>query len=155
LADRLSVVDLIGNNPIFRGRTPLERRLLISEALTVYKIIYSDSDGRSKNGRISCVRVKANQGNPGVDGMTVDELPEYLKQHGLKIGEQLRNGTYQPQPVRRVEIPKPDGQGVRKLGIPCVLDRFVQQPLLHHSGLQECSDQLEHSLVGHALGYRR
>ena len=65
-------------------------------------------------------RVKANKGSPGVDGMTVDELPEYLKQHELEIGEQLRNGTYQPQPVRRVEIPKPDGQGVRKLGIPTV-----------------------------------
>jgi RNA-directed DNA polymerase len=65
-------------------------------------------------------RVKANKGSPGVDGMTVDELPEYLKQHGPEIGEQLRNGTYQPRPVRRVEIPKPDGQGVRKLGIPIV-----------------------------------
>jgi len=65
-------------------------------------------------------RVKANKGSPGVDGMTVDELPEYLKQHELEIGEQLRNGTYQPQPVRRVEIPKPDGGGVRKLGIPTV-----------------------------------
>jgi len=75
-------------------------------------------------------RVKANKGSPGVDGMTVDELPVYLKQHELEIGEQLRNGTYQPQPVRRVEIPKPDGQGVRKLGIPCVLDRFVQQAVL-------------------------
>src|ERR1700757_155507 len=75
-------------------------------------------------------RVRANQGSPGVDGMTIDELPEYLKQHGLKIGEQLRNGTYQPQPVRRVEIPKPDGNGVRKLGIPCVLDGFVQQAVL-------------------------
>jgi RNA-directed DNA polymerase len=62
--------------------------------------------------------------------MTVDELPEYLKQHGLEIGEQLRNGAYKPQPVKRVEIPKPDGQGVRKLGIPCVLDRFVQQAVL-------------------------
>src|SRR6202162_6542631 len=75
-------------------------------------------------------RVKANKGNPGVDGMTVDELPEYLKQHGLKIGEQLRSGTYQPQPVRRGEIPKRGEQGVRKLGIPCVLDRFVQQAVL-------------------------
>ena len=75
-------------------------------------------------------RVKTNKGSPGVDGMTVDELPEYLKQHELEIGEQLRNGTYQPQPVRRVEIPKPDGNGVRKLGIPCVLDRFVQQAVL-------------------------
>ena len=65
-------------------------------------------------------RVKANKGSPGVDGMTVDELPEYLKQHGLEIGEQLRNGTYQPRPVRRVEIPKPDGSGMRKLGIPTV-----------------------------------
>src|SRR3982075_3028490 len=72
-------------------------------------------------------RVKANKGSPGVDGMTVDELPEYLKQHELEIGEQLRNGTYQPQPVKRVRIPKPDGSGVRKLGIPCVLDRFVEQ----------------------------
>src|ERR1700730_3506108 len=75
-------------------------------------------------------RVKANKGSPGVDGMTVNELPEYLKQHGLEIGEQLRNGTYQPQPVKRVEIPKPEGNGVRKLGIPCVLDRFVQQAVL-------------------------
>jgi RNA-directed DNA polymerase len=66
-------------------------------------------------------RVKANKGSPGVDGMTVKELPEYLKQHGLEIGEQLRNGTYQPQPVRRVEIQKPDGSGVRKLGIPMMI----------------------------------
>src|SRR5215472_15677737 len=75
-------------------------------------------------------RVKANKGSPGVDGMRVEELPEYLKQHGLTIGEQLRNGTYQPQPVRRVEIEKPDGGGMRKLGIPTVLDRFVQQAVL-------------------------
>jgi RNA-directed DNA polymerase len=74
-------------------------------------------------------RVKANKGSPGVDGMTVEELPDYLKQHGPEIGEQLRNGTYQPQPVRRVKIPKPDG-GVRNLGIPSALDRFVQQAVL-------------------------
>jgi RNA-directed DNA polymerase len=75
-------------------------------------------------------RVKGNKGSPGVDGMTVDELPEYLKQHGLEIGEQLRNGTYPPQPVRRVEIPKAEGSGTRKLGIPCVLDRLVQPAVL-------------------------
>jgi RNA-directed DNA polymerase len=66
-------------------------------------------------------RVKANKGSPGIDGMTVEELPEYLKQHGLTIGEQLRHGTYQPQPVRRVEIEKPEGGGMRKLGIPTVI----------------------------------
>jgi RNA-directed DNA polymerase len=68
-------------------------------------------------------RVKANKGSAGVDGMTVQQLPEYLKQHWPAIREQLLSGTYKPQAVRRVEIPKPDG-GVRKLGIPTVLDRF-------------------------------
>jgi len=62
-------------------------------------------------------RVKANKGSPGVDGMTVHELPGYLKQHWPAIREQLLSGTYKPRPVKRVEIPKPDG-GVRKLGIP-------------------------------------
>jgi len=61
--------------------------------------------------------------------MTVDDLPGYLKQHWLEIREQLLSGTYQPQPVRRVEIPKPDG-GVRKLGVPTVLDRMIQQAVM-------------------------
>jgi RNA-directed DNA polymerase len=72
-------------------------------------------------------RVKANKGSAGVDGMTVGEITGYLKQHWPAIREQLLNGTYEPKPVRRVEIPKPDGGGVRKLGIPSVLDRFIQQ----------------------------
>ena len=74
-------------------------------------------------------RVEANEGAPGVDGMTVRKLPKYLKRHWPKIREQLLAGTYRPQPVKRVEIPKPDG-GVRKLGIPTVLDRFIQQAVL-------------------------
>ena len=74
-------------------------------------------------------RVKANKGSAGVDGMTVQQLPEYLKQQWPAIREQLLSGTYKPQPVRRVEIPKPDG-GVRKLGIPTVLDRFIQQAVM-------------------------
>src|ERR1700726_169833 len=94
-------------------------------------------------------RVKANKGSPGGDGMTVDELPEYLKQHGLEIGEQLRNGTYQPRPVKRVEIPKPDGQGVRKLGIPCVLDRFIQQAVL-----QVLQKRWDPTFSEHSHGFR-
>ncbi|MBV8470933.1 MAG: group II intron reverse transcriptase/maturase [Burkholderiaceae bacterium] len=74
-------------------------------------------------------RVKANKGAPGVDGMTVQALPAYLREHWPSIRETLLNGTYKPQPVRRVEIPKPDG-GVRKLGIPSALDRLVQQAVL-------------------------
>src|SRR5216683_5898451 len=74
-------------------------------------------------------RVRANQGSPGVDGMTVIGIKDYLKQHGPAIREQLLNGTYEPKPVRRVEIPKPDG-GVRKLGIPTVLDRLIQQAVM-------------------------
>lgn len=84
-------------------------------------------------GRENCQRalrrVKANKGSPGIDGMKVEELPGYLKRHWPAIREQLLSGTYQPQPVRRVEIAKPDG-GVRKLGIPTVLDRFVQQAVM-------------------------
>src|ERR1017187_1332504 len=70
-----------------------------------------------ENRREAWQRVRANQGSPGIDGMTVDELPEYLEQHWPAIREQLLSGTYGPKPVKRVEIPKPDG-GVRKLGIP-------------------------------------
>src|ERR1700729_393773 len=80
-------------------------------------------------------RVKANKGSAGVDGMTVNELPDYLKQHWPAIREQLLNGTYEPRPVRRVEIPKPDG-GVRKLGIPTVLDRLIQQAVMQVLQLQ-------------------
>jgi RNA-directed DNA polymerase len=65
-------------------------------------------------------RVKSNKGSAGIDGMTVDQLPVYLKEHWPAIREQLLSGTYKPQPVRRVEIPKPDG-GVRQLGIPTVV----------------------------------
>ena len=79
-----------------------------------------------ENGRAALKRVRANQGSPGIDGMTVDELAEYLEQHWPAIREQLLNGTYEPKPVLRVEIDKPDG-GMRKLGIPTVMDRLVQQ----------------------------
>src|SRR5947209_17162231 len=69
-----------------------------------------------ENCKQALARVKANKGSPGVDGMTVHELPGYLKQHWPAIREQLRNGTYEPQPVRRIEIPKSDGGG-REVGM--------------------------------------
>ncbi len=71
-------------------------------------------------------QVRQNRGAPGIDGMSVDALPDYLRQHWPALREQLLAGTYRPQPVRRVDIPKADGK-TRPLGIPCVLDRFIQQ----------------------------
>ena len=85
--------------------------------------------GERENLKAALRRVKTNKGSPGVDGRTVIGLKDYLKQHWPAIREQLWNGTYEPKPVRRVEIPKPDG-GVRKLGIPTVLDRFIQQAVM-------------------------
>ena len=82
-----------------------------------------------ENCKQALARVKANKGSAGVDGMTVHELPEFLKQHWPAIREQLLSGSFKPQPVKRVEIPKPDG-GVRKLGIPTVLDRLIQQAVM-------------------------
>lgn len=74
-------------------------------------------------------RVKRNGGSHGVDGMVVDELLPHLKQHGDRIKHDLLEGKYRPQPVRRVEIPKPDGKGVRLLGVPSVVDRLIQQSI--------------------------
>ena len=74
-------------------------------------------------------RVKANAGAAGVDGMTVKELPDFLRENWSRLKEQLLSGSYRPQPVRRVEIPK-SGGGTRKLGIPTAVDRFVQQAVL-------------------------
>jgi RNA-directed DNA polymerase len=93
-------------------------------------------------------RVKANQGSPGVDGMTVHDLPGYLKQHWPAIREQLVSGTYKPQPVRRVDLPKPEG-GVRKLGIPTVLDRFVQQAVM-----QVLQGKWDGTFSDHSYGFR-
>jgi RNA-directed DNA polymerase len=81
---------------------------------------------------VSCAlaRVVQNAGAPGVDGMTVGELEAHWWEHGSRIRSELEQGTYRPQPVRKVEIPKPGGKGKRMLGIPTVLDRLLQQALL-------------------------
>ncbi|MGH2907568.1 MAG: group II intron reverse transcriptase/maturase [Solirubrobacterales bacterium] len=82
-----------------------------------------------ENAMAAFQRVRRNKGSPGIDGMTVDQLEPYLREHWAVIREQLLAGGYQPSAVKRREIPKSDG-GVRGLGIPTVLDRFVQQLLL-------------------------
>jgi RNA-directed DNA polymerase len=96
-----------------------------NEALTLIEQVV-----RRENLVAAHARVVRNGGAPGVDGMSVDDLMAYCRQHWARIREHLLNGTYIPQPVRRVDIPKPDGRGTRTLGIPTVLDRFIQQAVL-------------------------
>lgn len=93
-------------------------------------------------------RVETNQGSPGVDGMTVEELRDYLKEHWLELRAELLKGTYRPKPVKRVEIPKPEG-GTRKLGIPTALDRFIQQ-----SVLQVLQKGWDRTFSEHSYGFR-
>jgi RNA-directed DNA polymerase len=93
-------------------------------------------------------RVRQNKGSPGIDGMTVKKLSGYLGKHWPNIREQLLQSSYQPQPVKRVEIAKPGG-GVRKLGIPTVLDRFIQQ-----SVLQVLQQYWDRTFSAHSYGFR-
>src|SRR4029077_5926788 len=93
-------------------------------------------------------RVRSNKGGPGVDGMTIDAAKDFLREHWPDIRSQLLEGTYQPQPVKRVEIPKPDG-GVRKLGVPCVVDRLTQQALL-----QVLQKRWDTTFSKHSYGFR-
>jgi RNA-directed DNA polymerase len=93
-------------------------------------------------------RVQENRGAPGVDGMTVDELPDHLRVRWPSIRTKLEEGKYQPSPVRREEIPKP-GRGKRMLGIPTVLDRFIQQAMQ-----QVLSPIFEETFSEHSYGFR-
>jgi RNA-directed DNA polymerase len=93
-------------------------------------------------------QVVRNDGGPGIDGMTVKELPEYLKREWLRIRRQLLNGEYAPKPVKRVKIPKPGG-GMRQLGIPTVVDRFVQQAVM-----QELQRQWDVTFSEASYGFR-
>ena len=101
-----------------------------------------------ENCKRALARVRGNRGSPGVDGMTVEELPGHLREHWPAVREQLLSGTYRPQPVRRVYIPKPGG-GRRKLGIPTVLDRFVQQAVA-----QVMQQDWDRTFSAHSYGFR-
>ena len=102
-------------NRIWKERDSAQPKLL--EA-----ILYKDNFNRAYK------RVKANKGAPGIDGMTIKEALPYLREHQQELTDRIYRGKYTPSPVRRVEIPKPDG-GVRKLGIPTVIDRTLQQAI--------------------------
>jgi len=93
-------------------------------------------------------RVRKNKGSPGIDGMTVDELADWLRENWPRVREELLAGTYQPAPVRRATIPKPDG-GERQLGIPSVLDRLIQQALL-----QVLQPRFDPTFSEHSHGFR-
>ena len=93
-------------------------------------------------------RVRRNKGSPGVDGMTIDAAKDYLREQWPNIRSQLLDGAYQPLPVKRVEIPKPDG-GIRKLGVPRVVDRLIQQALL-----QVLQKRWDPTFSEHSYGFR-
>ena len=101
-----------------------------------------------RNMKKALARVQSNAGAPGVDGMTVFELPEYLREHWPTLKSQLLEGTYRPQPGRRVEIPKPGG-GKRMLGIPTALDRLIQQAVL-----QVLQPLWDSTFSDHSYGFR-
>ena len=101
-----------------------------------------------RNLQLALKRVRQNKGSPGMDGMTVGELADHLRVHWPMLREQLLAGTYQPQPVKRRTIPKSDG-GERELGIPTVLDRFIQQALL-----QVLQPRFDPTFSQHSHGFR-
>jgi RNA-directed DNA polymerase len=101
-----------------------------------------------ENMQTALKRVESNKGAAGIDGMKVTDLRGYLKAHWLEMRAVLESGKYQPSPVRRVEIPKPDG-GVRQLGIPTVLDRLIQQAIA-----QELTPMFEEVFSPHSYGFR-
>jgi len=104
----------------------------------------------SKNLNLAYKRVKANKGAPGIDGMTVDDMKEFIAEHKEGLLKSLLNGSYRPKPVREVEIPKPGGnKETRKLGIPCAIDRLVQQAIL-----QVLQPIFERRFSNHSFGFR-
>jgi group II intron reverse transcriptase/maturase len=100
------------------------------------------------NLKAALARVRQNQGSPGSDGMSTEELVPHLREHWPRLREELLAGTYQPQPVKRVEIPKKSG-GRRHLGIPTVLDRFIQQAIL-----QVLQPRFDPTFSEHSYGFR-
>ena len=128
-----------------RAEPPVATPAVESPAVTEH-LMEEVCDG--ENLQSAWKRVRRNQGSPGVDGMTIDDAKGYLREHWPSIRSRLLDGTYQPQPVKRVEIPKPDG-GVRKLGVPCIVDRLIQQAVL-----QVLQERWDPTFSEHSYGFR-
>ena len=126
------------------GRNPKEQGMGASNVTAMRAILYPEKKQmieavvERENMKMALHHVIANKGAPGVDGMTVDDLTGYLMVRWPGIKKELLEGRYEPQPVRKVEIPKPGGKGMRQLGIPTVVDRLIQQGL--HQVLQQVFD---------------
>ena len=137
-----------GETPVsgYQGTEPFVAKP-ISESPAVAEQLMEEMCDRENLAR-AWKRVRRNKGGPGVDGMTIDEARDYLREHWPSIRSQLLEGTYQPQPVKRVELPKPDG-GVRKLGVPRVVDRLIQQALL-----QVLQKRWDRTFSQHSYGFR-
>jgi len=141
-------VDRGGEAPVFPGQgtePPMANRTTESPACSEQLMEEVFESGNMKQ---ALKRVRSNKGAPGVDGMTVGALPAFLRKHWTTIRAQLFDGTYRPQPVRSVEIPK-SGGGVRKLGIPTVVDRLIQQAVL-----QVLQKRWDPSFSEHSYGFR-
>ncbi len=129
-----------------QGIEPLAAKRITKSPAAEEQLMEEVCDRR--NLEIAWKRVRGNKGSPGVDGLTIDETVDYLREHWPTIREQLLDGSYSPQPVKRVEIPKPDG-GVRKLGVPCVIDRLIQQAVL-----QVLQKRWDPTFSEHSYGFR-
>ena len=100
------------------------------------------------NRMLAYKKVKANKGASGIDGIGMDEIDEYLRENRATIKDKIRRRKYKPQPVRRVEIPKPNG-GIRNLGIPTVVDRIIEQAIV-----QKLTPIVEPHFSEHSYGFR-
>src|SRR5512139_292141 len=147
--------------PSDRGTTDLPKQVKPARGERSVEASPARDDGKSdvgvweaiferENMQTALKRVESNKGAAGVDGMEVQELRGYLKEHWLEVREALERGTYRPNPVRRIGIPKPDG-GVRQLGIPTVLDRLTQS---EQAMAQVLTPMFEAVFSPHSYGFR-
>jgi RNA-directed DNA polymerase len=132
----------------YKGTEPLVAKSAPESSAVEERLRLMEEVCNRKNLEIAWKRVRGNKGSPGIDGMTIDAARGYLREHWPTLRSQLLEGIYQPQPVKRVEIAQSDG-GVRKLGVPCVVDRLIQQALL-----QVLQPRWDPTFSEHSYGFR-